>query len=215
MAVQNQNKNRIQNLLDVISHLFYTSNPKMECLTVFILFMLYFCEWLHQKLIYYLKLSEIEFQEKVKIQWILREFDGDVLKTSQRPPRLSKVYICLSFQDLLHYGKKTNIYTWKWHEFQVMYSIYYIVFSGDQVTNVVLFQVHRLWNMIRRYFLTFYLMSFILCQLPLIIHFEFLFIYERWNKIVFHFTFLLDINKRFALIKMFQWNASNFIIFYI
>ena len=36
------------------------SNPKMECLTVFILFMLYFCEWLHQKLIYYSKLWEIE-----------------------------------------------------------------------------------------------------------------------------------------------------------
>ena len=32
------------------------SNPKMECLTVFILIMLYFCEWLHQKLIYYSKL---------------------------------------------------------------------------------------------------------------------------------------------------------------
>ena len=128
------------------------------------------------------------------------------LKTSQRLPGLSKVYICLSFQDLLHYGKKTNIFTWKWHEFQVMYST---VFSGDQVTNVVLFQVHRLWNMIRRYFLTFYLMSFILCQLALIIHFEFLFIYERWNKIVFHFTFLLGINKRFALKKV-KWNQFCF-----
>ena len=36
------------------------SNPKMECLTVFILIMLYFCERLHQKLIYYSKLWEIE-----------------------------------------------------------------------------------------------------------------------------------------------------------